>query len=352
MWMSWFRFAEFPRRVAIPLIGSMLVSGCGFFGERETQLDNYVTELATEFDTPAELSPIPTVESLPRRRYRRMAMPDVNLGLVDFLSLYGCELQVVMGERTSILGRVMDPGTRLEYEIRFLAAAHDCIPDIESERRAEKVADAAWTKEEHLSAALWNGIWGVEEMETLLSRSRGTLPDSRVDDAFDDLARHLDGLIQMLETLEPGVLPVELDALKDNHRLWRSRALVGQLLRSAEAVHTRLDDAAHLVEQLGAQDPACERIEGAPEALYRELFLEQAWPRVARVQQYQRQIIPRLNRLLEAPGADIPQAMEAFVSRNLDVRSQDSVWHDLDEALARHGRAWTGLISACSLAQE
>ncbi|MFP3442432.1 DUF3080 family protein, partial [Pantoea sp. SIMBA_133] len=82
----------------------------------------------------------PSASQLPRRRDRVLTMPELDMGMLDFLSLYGCELQYVVGEKNSVMGRVMQPLNRLRYEIRFIEAARDCLPDIEDEEFAEELA--------------------------------------------------------------------------------------------------------------------------------------------------------------------------------------------------------------------
>ncbi len=345
--MLWFRLADRHWLASALVFGLLWLPGCGFFADRETRMDHYVQALAEALERQSELSDIPTVEPLPRRRERVLDVPSLNLGLVDFLSLYGCDLQVVVGERTSVLGRVMGAGKRLEYEIRFLAAARDCLPEIENERRAEQVADVAWTKEEHLPSTIWNGLWGTEEMETLFSRSQGTLPEQSRDEAFAELADSLRELLRFLEELGPGQKPDNLDVLSANYQLWRSEALLGKLLRSAEALQTRLNDAAHLLEESSLDASICDGLGAPPQALYRELYRDEAGPRVARVQTHRGQVLPLLARLLEKPGVVIPEAMYPFVARNLEVSGETSVWADLDAAVRRHDRAWMQLISVC-----
>ena len=336
------------RCVCLTLLACLALvhTGCGFFADREEALDGYVEELAAAMDEPVNLSSIPTVENLPRRRERILEVAEIDMGVVDFLSLYGCELQVVVGERTSIMGRVMDAGKRLDYEIRFLGAAEDCLPDMDSERRRNAVKEAIEMKAEKLPNTLWNSVWAAEEMERLTSRSRGTLPEAELTEEFSRLAADLVAMNTLIANYEPGELPPQLERLSGIYQRWQQQALVGQLLRSAEAIQARLNDAAAVMETVTAESAICD--EKALWALYESNFLESVEPRLRQVQQHRRLVIPLLYELTRSPGAEVPEGMTPFIERNLEQSGDDSVWRDLDDAVARHGEAWTRAFSACS----
>lgn len=141
-------------RFGVAALLSMALAGCWFTGEREHQAGAYVAALADSLAVAPQTSSIPTVEPLPRSRYRRQDLPELDMGLVDFLSLYGCDLQVVIGERTSTLGRVAPPGKRMAYHLRFLEAADDCLPKVESESRSKALEEARAARADSLPLAL------------------------------------------------------------------------------------------------------------------------------------------------------------------------------------------------------
>jgi len=78
-----------------------------------------------------------------------------------------------------VLWGVAHPGTRLDYHIKFISAAEDCLPKIDSESRAQSLRNAAQAKRDSIPEALWNGIWGASEMERFFSRSGEPCPQSR-----------------------------------------------------------------------------------------------------------------------------------------------------------------------------
>ncbi|MGM0450619.1 MAG: DUF3080 family protein [Pseudomonadota bacterium] len=333
-------------RLGLLALLPVLLAGCWLTGERERQADAYVTELADALAVAPKTSSIPTVEPLPHSRHRSLALPELDMGLVDFLSLYGCELQVVIGERTSTLGRVANPGTRMEYHLRFLQAADECLPKVESESRSETLREARSARAESLPLALWNGIWASEEMADFVSRSGGTLPVYVAERELQGISSALEATGDMLASVEPGRVPAGLASMNDRYRQWREAPRFGQLLRSAEALQTRLGDGARTIEQgLVASDGCPGTIR--PEAFFRQHYLDQVAQRVRLVRRHGRRMADALDRLVHVTSAPVPEAMTPFIERNLQAGQSTSVWHDLDQAAERHASAWNRLLSRC-----
>lgn len=152
-------------RMIIPVLVALL-AGCNPFTDARPMMDEYVERVARVLEAEPQLSDLASASQLPRRRDRVLAMPDLDMGMLDFLSLYGCELQYVVGEKNSVLGRVMQPLNRLRYEIRFIEAARDCLPGIKDEGLAEELGEAVQSKLESLPIAVWNATWGWKKSKT------------------------------------------------------------------------------------------------------------------------------------------------------------------------------------------
>ena len=330
----------------IILLSAVFLTGCPLTGSREDVAASYVETLGRDLEVDPDLSRIPTVTALPRKRARGLDMPEIEMGLVDFLSLYGCELQVVVGERTSTLGRVAHPGTRLDYHIKFISAAEDCLPKIDSESRSESLRNAAQAKRDSIPEALWNGIWGASEMERFLSRSGGTLPPDLDTDVLRDASADIETVLAMIDGLEPGKIPEELAQLNTVYKHWQSRPLAGQVLRSAEALRARLDDATGVLRKRLGQPSPC----AAGAATYRRFFqgqyLGSMVPRLSLIRHEGRGLFDRLHELVHATGATVPEAMTPFIERNLQP-GPGSIWHELDQSISAHIRAWNDLLAQC-----
>ena len=338
--------ARMPRSPVV-LIALLLLSGCPLTGEREQSANDYVRSLSSLLDVEASLSAIPTVRALPRMRQRRLELPDIEMGMVDFLSLYGCKLQVVVGERTSVLGRVAHPGTRMDYHLRFVDAARDCLPKIESSGRAEALRRAMETKKASVPEALWNGIWATSEIQEFFTRTGGTLPPRLRGQAFREARAHVERTLGLIRNLREGRLPEELERMSEVYEHWQSRPLMGQLLRSAEALATRLGDASAVIRRHLSSAGACSADGGAYRRFFRDRYLDGLAGRLRFVRLQRRRLVPAFRRLVDAPGAPVPEAMTPFIRRNLETASPDSVWHELDSAVRDHVAAWNELLRRC-----
>ena len=335
------------RSCLIVLFSLLVLTGCPLIGSHEEGAEHYVNGLARSLGLDPALSEIPVVTALPRKRDRRLELPDLEMGVVDFLSLYGCELQMVVGERTSVLGRVSHPGARLDFHLRFISAAEDCLPRIESDSRAESIRGAMQTKRESVPEALWNGIWGTGEMAGFVSRSGGTLPGQVDPRALREASERLESLLAMLDALEPGEPPQELARLNRVYEYWNERPLAGQVLRSAEALRARLDDATALLRRHLEQGKLrCGDDPGRYHRLFQSRYLANMSPRLWLVRNEGRGIFRRLHQLLHAPGAEVPESMTPFIRRNLQ-NGPGSVWDALDQAVKRHVAAWNQLFARC-----
>ncbi|MFW5824708.1 MAG: DUF3080 domain-containing protein [Marinobacter sp.] len=335
---------------ALALTGAL--AGCNPFSAPESMMDEYVERTARVLDQPFELTPVPATDPLPRRRERVLQMPAVELGILDFLSLFGCELQVVAGERASILGRVMQPANRLRYELRFIETAGDCLPDIDDEELREDVAEAILSKRESLPVAVWNATWGVEEVEGLFTRSEGLLPlepEPGIQNLSADLAR----LNALVAPLLEGDTDVRLDDLGEIHQQWQAHDAPGQLILTARMLITRLDDASEVIEARLEGRPLC--LGGKPnnqsdivQGMFFSVFIERVQPYLARVRRARDNLIRPLSELAAQQEAVMPQAFQGWYDRYLRLDGE-SLWAELDASQQRHIGLWQKQLEQCGL---
>ncbi len=89
-----------------------------------------------------------------------------SISLLDFLSLYGCELQLVIGETNSILGRLAESSQTLINELEFLRLAPDCSRQLEEggdDELASELLSAIETKRNQLPRKLVSALLGGPE---------------------------------------------------------------------------------------------------------------------------------------------------------------------------------------------
>lgn len=333
---------------------ALLLASCNPFSSAEPMMDEYVERVARVLELDPTFSELPPASNLPRRRNRQLAIPELEMGMLEFLSLYGCELQFVIGEKNSVMGKVMQPLNRLRYELRFIEAGEACLADISREDLEESLAEAIESKKETLPIAIWNATWGVEEMESLFTLAKGHYPVAPEGNPVSDLAIDARRLNEVVGNLLAGDLSPSLDFVGEVHQRWQAEHRAGQLINSARLLIARLDDASALVQKRIEGRSLC--LNGKPnnqsdivQSMFFSVYIEKVQPYLANVKKAQRQLIDPLRQLATLQQGVMPPEFSRWYGRHLEITGEHSLWAQLDEAIAGHTRAWQSLLEQCGL---
>lgn len=341
-------------RLLVLSLAALLLAACDPFASPEGMFDEYVERTARVLEGDAQRSEVPTVEQLPRRRERVAEIAPLDVSMLDFLGLYGCELQHVVGERNSIMGRVMHPASVYDYELRFLRAAADCLGVIEDEALAGRVAAVAEAKRAQLVDAAWNAVWATSEIEDFLTRSRGPLAVAPDRDMAATLAADLQALRAAVQIGSGEPPTLDFRSLDGVYQRWQSRPMAGQTLRAAALAATRLEDASRLIEARLGERPVCPRPDVRPRAaenmrgMFVSVYVGEVQPYLAQIQRLRRELIEPLHGLATLGGGR-REAVAGYAARVLGDTAEDSLWRRFDEAVARHTRAWQELLGQCGM---
>lgn len=342
------------QRATVLLMTALFLGGCNPFSSAGPMMDEYVERVARVLEVKPELSELPSASTLPRRRDRQLAVPELEMGMLDFLSLYGCELQYVVGEKNSVMGRVMQPLNRLRYELRFIEAGEDCLPEVNREGVKESLEEAIASKKKTLPIVLWNATWGVEEMESLFTLAKGDYPVAAKGNPVSDLAIDASRLNRVAGQLLKGDLSPSLDSVGAVQQRWQAEHRAGQLINSARLLVARLEDASALLEQ---------RIEGRPlclggksnnqsdivQNMFFSVYIEKVQPYLSNIMKARNQLIEPLSQLAAMQKEVMPAAFQDWYRYHLDEQAEASLWFRLDQAIARHTRLWQTLLEQCGL---
>lgn len=342
-----------PGRLFVAVAAAMLLTACNPFGNAGAMMDEYVERVAGVLDLDPDFSEIPPASSLPRRRDRQLPMPELDMGMLDFLSLYGCELQYVIGEKNSVMGKVMQPLNRLRYELRFIEAGKDCLPEIERDGVRESLEEAVASKEDTLPVVLWNATWGVEEMESLFTLSKGDYPVGAEGNPVSDLAIDANRLNELVAALLAGDLSPSLNSAGAIQQRWQAEYRAGQLINSARLLTARLKDASRLLERRIDGQPLC--LDGkansradSVESVFFSVYTEKVQPYLSDVGQARDQLIDPLGKLAAMQAETMPAEFREWYRYHL-AGDGDSLWSRLDQAMADHTRLWQTLLEQCGL---
>lgn len=120
----------------------LLLAGCSS-DHGESVLSNYLYRLSNVLDLEQPALGKPMVLEWRGVAKGELTTQGVNardntsISLLEFLSLYGCELQGVIAEKNSPLGRLAQPSQALLRELDFIRAAPACLAMLEQDDKAE-----------------------------------------------------------------------------------------------------------------------------------------------------------------------------------------------------------------------
>jgi hypothetical protein len=140
----------------------LAVAGCSPYSP-ETLLLDYQNRLARTLDTKGSATSLPQSSwTKPRPEQLQIALADLSVDGLDFLSLSGCALQITVGKRNSSLGKLAPPSQRLLLELEFLRLAPDCIAQLQVESGNEALIsaleEATALKRRQLPARIFNAL--------------------------------------------------------------------------------------------------------------------------------------------------------------------------------------------------
>lgn len=335
---------------------ALLLSGCNPFSDAQPMMTEYLDRLGRVLDTPAVTLPdqLPSASPLPRRRERVLVIPELELGMLDFLSLYGCELQYVVGEKNSVMGRVMQPINRLRYEIRFIRAAEACLPEVEDPALRDTLQAAIASKRETLPLAIWNATWGTEEIEQVFTLSKGYYPVAAEQNPVADLALDLEQLNTMVAGLGREPLAVSLEDLGRIHQRWQAEFLAGQVINSARLLIAGLNAGTETLKTRLEDRPLC--LNGKPNNqsdvvrnFFFNVYIEKVQPYMSDVSRARDTLMAGFTRLADQQQPAMPESFHYWYSRHLSADDDSSLWRELDEAMMHHTRHWQELLGQCGL---
>lgn len=140
----------------------LAVAGCSPYSP-ETLLLDYQKRLARTLDAKGSATSLPQSSwTKPRPEQLQIALADLSVDGLDFLSLSGCALQITVGKRNSSLGKLAPPSQRLLLELEFLQLAPDCIAQLQAESGNEALISAleqaTALKHRQLPARIFNAV--------------------------------------------------------------------------------------------------------------------------------------------------------------------------------------------------
>jgi hypothetical protein len=276
---------------------------------------------------------------LPRLRELRQPLTEASINLLDFLSLGSCELQGVIAERNSSLGRLATPTTRLVHELEFLDLADDCVAALPEEEAdlIEELQAVIATKKRELPIVIFNATLGGEEFRAFWRwRDREIVIDS---DALDSLR----ALKLSVSNWMNGDYAVDREALTNQLNLIR-RGPAGDYLQYWFDLNRYLAVADDLIE--ARENPLCYGNMKTPQAdifhnVVMQFFIGGVQKEVAVLSRGSFDLLGEIEELEKLLDDALPDNYEAWRARRTMLVADGSA------AMGHHVKALEPLLASC-----
>jgi Protein of unknown function (DUF3080) len=332
----------------------LLLPACSDQQSLESSMENYRYRLGNVFQI--ELQSHPGSQLLPQypsRRDLQLPLQPLAVNLLEFLRLSRCELQRLIGERNSSLGRVMADSQKLIYHQRFIALAEKCIRqlrDVKNESLAAKVESARHVKVADTPAAVWNASFASQEFQQLFSVAASplTLLEAQQDAAV--LVSAIETLRRLLK-LSSDLSSGELEA---QYAVIGSDKYLGRLLRSQWQLSNELDSLSDQIEQKLAARLICLKSQPTAQAkimqrVFLRFYIGEVQPYISGVYRQSRDVKVLIERLLSEVSIAQPEPFVVYWGLSWEEHNTQSVWSRFNISVQRHTRLWQNLLEQCGL---
>ena len=355
------RLGHHCRLLASATILLGVATACSDANDPQAMLVDYVERVANATDSPASANgPFASdLLSYPDRRDRRLPLADVRIGMLEFLGLMQCDLQEIVGERNSSLGKVMPVSQQLIYEHRLLVSARQCRRELAEKdsnlfELQQTLDEIVAIKSADLPRAYWNATFGSPEFEQMFSLAAAPLRVDAEGESNPEIEAALEHLAMLGKRLGEAAYRLESAGLEAHYQALTSRRLAGELLGALELLGYHLDATARVIETRLARRPMCYDGRANPKArildnVFRKYYVAQVQPYLSRVHRQTRNWLERVNQLAKTQQAQTTPAFAAYFDAQLSLDAPDALWARYERSLQRHTRAWQTILGQCGL---
>lgn len=325
-----------PRVVVL----SFLLIGLSACSLNNSLLEEYTTRLARTLDVDRPEVSRGELPVMPRQRDLRMTATEASIDLLDFLALGDCELQSVVAEKNSSLGRVATPLSNLIYELRFLSLAEICAEQISTNEPelAEQLAEVVGVKTEELPAVIFSALLGGEEFRAFWRLGTDIVIDAEVITAMRGLNSSVEQWLSGHYEVDQEKLVEQLQVIEEGQG--------GDYLRYWFDLERYLIVADQIVDARMSERPLCfENMKTGPAKIFRnvvmQFFIGGVQKEVAVVSRGSFDLYREVDELEAKLSAVLPQAYLTWQSTRRSIVTNGS------ESMSRHVKSLETPMMQC-----
>jgi hypothetical protein len=317
-----------------------LISACDSSQQLAEDLETYQKRLSNVLSSPtpkfipALLPAYPTLTSLGDDA------PDILIKLHEFTDLQYCQLDTLIAQRNTTLGKLQLPSTRFTYEKKLLNALQTCIALSDETALREKLQSWYAHKHENLPFAWAAMLQKSPEIKQALSRNANFISGTEQDGLQTSLAA-LNYLFkaQTSDDMDSKVLENHWKTLAQDAflaKLWRTQILLTQNLTRTTKWLEALNVTAY------CQSKNSQKKVDYLSNVFRLYFIEKIQPVATQINYYHYQVSPILDRLLTHSA--LSNAFKHYISEQHQVG-----FHAYQTAMQEHIQFWQTLFKACDI---
>lgn len=235
-----------PTRVwhVVPFLTITLLYACGG-NPFEADLADYTVRLERVLEQPPAPPQAASLPAFPAKKRLFLEVQGSHIDLLDFLRLGHCQLQAVVAEKNSSLGKLAVESVVLQQEVSFLAVIDQCLAQLDNAELRATLLAAREQKRADLDKILWNALFAGREMRQFWSRQSSDHPhtvESRLQYALSTLQQQTEAVRQRrFEDFKPAEFEAALQVLRSGEgaALLHSWHLVAKHLPRATSVAER-----------------------------------------------------------------------------------------------------------------
>jgi hypothetical protein len=349
-------------RIAVIIALSCCLLGCGHQSGLNAALADYserLTRVLALNEVPAVMVPIQPLH-YPERRPLRLDLPDFQMDLLDFLKLLTCDLNTLVAERNTGLGKVLTDSQLWRYEVKFVRLARTCADQIRTTQpelagRLLSIANAKQTLQPRVA---WNALWAGPEFQAFLGLRSPAVSEAFLEAEGEDTARSLSQLVRWRQDAIQDVADFEVGLERVNRDLIAFPRL-GEVIYQMELAVTFFQQLNSQLDQHVVRAPVCR--ERKPNEKSRilmnvltQIYVGRVQPHLADLQRLYRAWAPPLWALYQVSITGLEDnALNPALARWVAVYlapTPKGIEARFQAELREHAAVWNRMLAQCGMA--